>query len=95
MSINLKWDDAWAFCKNTSDENRAAFLKQTDWKPFIRGLSAEYQIEVLKNAPKDVLDYVKNELLLEARLELKLTNEPKKPDKPKSNRRVSFRILMT
>ena len=92
MSINLKWDDAWAFCKVTSDENRTAFLRQTDWKPFIRGLSAEYQIEVLKNAPQDVVNYVKDELLPETKVALKMGDKPGTPKKKPKN--VSFRIIM-
>ena len=92
MSVNLEWDDAWAFCHSTTKENRDDFLRQVDWIAFIRGISANYQIEVLKNAPEDVVDYVKNELLLDARLALKLDKTVPKKKTPKKN--VSFRIVM-
>jgi len=58
----MTWTEFWQWFKNISPELQQKTLKDNDIKEFIGSLIGRYQLEVLEDAPKNVVSMVYSEL---------------------------------
>ena len=60
MNASITWSDLWASFETMSNEDKAFTWEQLELERTLAGLSAKYQKEILKDAPEDVKNLVKD-----------------------------------
>ena len=60
--MNYDWKDFWPFFETLNKDSQQFCLKQLELKPLLTSLSYEQQQEVLKNAPKLIVQSVQDVL---------------------------------
>lgn len=74
-SISLSWDDFWPYFERQPAKDKLELLRQINMVDFLLGLSAQYQTEVLLNAPDDLTKTVEKILYLQTRVNLGLISK--------------------
>ena len=60
MNASITWSDLWASFSVMNDKDKAFTWNQLELENLLAGLSAKYQKEVLKDAPEEIKNIVKN-----------------------------------
>jgi len=89
----MDWQSLWAWYAQAREEIQQEILDQIQINKFIRELAPKYQVEVLQNAPRDVIFSVRHLLsaFVEKRLGLETVLSPLTTDQ---SRKELLRIML-
>ena len=76
MNASITWSDLWASFSVMNNEDKAFTWEQLELERTLAGLSAKHQKEILKDAPEDVKNLVKDYPCLHLETRIMLGNTP-------------------
>lgn len=72
--MRLGWDEYWSYYQDLEPEGKKDILKRLELEKFLRNKTNKVQIEILLNAPQEILKSLQSILLPKTRIKLGLSN---------------------
>ena len=66
----MTWQQFWAYFSNSPDDTKRYLWKQLDLESHLKGLTKKQQLEVLRGAPEEIIELVKDCIYLGVRIDL-------------------------
>lgn len=72
--MRLGWDEYWSYYQELEPEGKRDILKRLELEKFLQHKTSKVQVEVLLNAPQEILKPLQPFLLPKTRVKLGLSN---------------------